>query len=646
MKSNVTQTYIRATDKTSAAYRSAKMNVKMLGNEGVKLNRILAFAGGAVGVSSITALIRKTVEYGSAITDSAKATNTGVEELQALYFLADKAGASTENLNNILIRSQKSAYDAANGLSTAKRAFAALGIDVQKFIKLPTERKIEMIGQRMRDSTDKNKAYGAALDILGTRNAPRLMEVLEDLAVKGFDEVSRAAQKAGQVMSTESAQSMDALADSLERMQKRVTVTTSTLLATGLAFSPWGDAAAQVAVLDGAIKKLMDNLESGGNQLYIDQTTEKLKALLAVRQEIGKAAGMPLITALPDMGDTADSMEKASEYTDKVTLSMDKAAKASERLKLAKMSLGERLEYTQGNVAKLEAEYLALEGVIVNSSSRTEDDLVAWYGKQSELSAARVEQLRLEQQAERENQAARAESLNLLNQMSGEGSVSLDDVFAAMDPETESKKAAYNDLSLEVLNTNQLMMHSMENASDAMTNSFMSFIETGKLNFKDLTASVLSDIARMIIQMQVINPMLNGLMGGGAGGGLGGLLGSLFHEGGVVGSGGSSRSVSPVVFSGAPRYHKGGVAGLKPGEVPSILMAGEEVLTKRDPRHRNNLDSGDGALQQPSAPVTINFTIKAVDSASVSQVISKHRREIVGVVDEAMNRRGRRGASQ
>lgn len=86
----------------------------------------------------------------------------------------------------------------------------------------------------------------------------------------------------------------------------------------------------------------------------------------------------------------------------------------------------------------------------------------------------------------------------------------------------------------------------------------------------------------------------------GSSNGLGGIVGtagkaifsSIFHEGGVVGLGGSSRQVNSLAFIGAPRYHTGGLAGLMPGEVPAILKAGEEVLTANDPRHVANGGAG------------------------------------------------------
>lgn len=101
--------------------------------------------------------------------------------------------------------------------------------------------------------------------------------------------------------------------------------------------------------------------------------------------------------------------------------------------------------------------------------------------------------------------------------------------------------------------------------------------------FRQFAADFLLQIARMIIQQALLNA-LQGFSGGFAG-----FLGGLFHEGGTVGAtvtGG--RMVSPSWFTNAVRYHEGGIAGLKPGEVPSILEVGEEVLTKDDPRHVAN----------------------------------------------------------
>lgn len=78
----------------------------------------------------------------------------------------------------------------------------------------------------------------------------------------------------------------------------------------------------------------------------------------------------------------------------------------------------------------------------------------------------------------------------------------------------------------------------------------------------------------------------NGLPSFGAGGS-GGLLGGfilpgILHNGGVAGVSGYAhgRMVNPALFVRASRYHSGGIAGLRPDEVPAILQRGERVIPK------------------------------------------------------------------
>ncbi len=89
-------------------------------------------------------------------------------------------------------------------------------------------------------------------------------------------------------------------------------------------------------------------------------------------------------------------------------------------------------------------------------------------------------------------------------------------------------------------------------------------------DFQNTLQSILSDITRAIVRTQILQPLLGG---GGAGGGL---LAGIFHGGGTVGSGGVSRSVSPLAFAKAPRLHN----GLGANEFPAILERGERVIPR------------------------------------------------------------------
>ena len=94
------------------------------------------------------------------------------------------------------------------------------------------------------------------------------------------------------------------------------------------------------------------------------------------------------------------------------------------------------------------------------------------------------------------------------------------------------------------------------------------------------------------------------------------VLGAVFHRGGVVGQPATVRAITPWAFAGAPRYHSGGMAGLRTGEVAAILQRGEEVLRRDDPRHQANQTLGGRrsptpiALDFRIAPEAINMTLR------------------------------------
>jgi hypothetical protein len=110
---------------------------------------------------------------------------------------------------------------------------------------------------------------------------------------------------------------------------------------------------------------------------------------------------------------------------------------------------------------------------------------------------------------------------------------------------------------------------------------------TGSMKAKDAVKQLALQLAEAAIQGSLFGQGAFGGMSKGGGvfgrliGGLfGGVSAGIYHSGGVVGSGGASRAISPAAFSNAPRYHEGGVAGLKSGEVPAILQKGEVVIPR------------------------------------------------------------------
>ena len=142
-----------------------------------------------------------------------------------------------------------------------------------------------------------------------------------------------------------------------------------------------------------------------------------------------------------------------------------------------------------------------------------------------------------------------------------------------------------------------------------------SFVTDGKIDFKALADSILADITRIAVRSAILGPLANALGGGGGGllgglfGGGGGLFAGIFHQGGVAGGPAQQRLVPALAFAGAPRFHDGGLAGLRADEVPAILQRGEMVLSRAQL-------AAIGAARETRPPVNVVMNISTPDANS------------------------------
>ena len=72
------------------------------------------------------------------------------------------------------------------------------------------------------------------------------------------------------------------------------------------------------------------------------------------------------------------------------------------------------------------------------------------------------------------------------------------------------------------------------------------------------------------------------------------------------------RRVNAIAFANAPRFHAGGVAGIRPNEVPAILKQGEFVFTEPQMAAiQSNLSRDKGGAREGN---TFNVTFNGVDN--------------------------------
>jgi len=145
--------------------------------------------------------------------------------------------------------------------------------------------------------------------------------------------------------------------------------------------------------------------------------------------------------------------------------------------------------------------------------------------------------------------------------------------------DTEIARATASQKRLQT-QTEQIGASSLSNLFTDLATGAKSFgdaVQAAALNF-------VQSLARMAAEALAKRAVL--ALSGAAGGGSG-LLSAVLHGGGMVG-GGHRRTVNPLMFAGAPRFHSGGMVGLRPDERPAILQTGEEVLSRADPRNAAN----------------------------------------------------------
>jgi hypothetical protein len=182
-----------------------------------KAKGALASLGVGISVGSFTSATTQLINYGSKIADLSVQAKTGSDAFQALAISARDDGVEFEQTAKSLEFLRKSISETAAGTGEARNAFKALNLDARKLADMPLERALEQVAVAVANAEDKTAAYGYALDILGSKNVPKLQGLLNRLATEGFDKVAESAK--GLIITPEQLASLDAAGDKIERMK-------------------------------------------------------------------------------------------------------------------------------------------------------------------------------------------------------------------------------------------------------------------------------------------------------------------------------------------------------------------------------------------------------------------------------------------
>lgn len=138
----------------------------------------------ALGIADFTKTLVTNAEQ---IVNSADAARMGAENFQVFARLAKEGGVSVEQLTRGLDAMEKKIADAADGVKAAKVPFEDLGLNINQLKTLAPEQQFELIARSVVGAKDQTKAFADAMDIIGLRAGPRLLEVLKRVGTEGFD---------------------------------------------------------------------------------------------------------------------------------------------------------------------------------------------------------------------------------------------------------------------------------------------------------------------------------------------------------------------------------------------------------------------------------------------------------------------------
>lgn len=193
--------------------------------------------------------------------------------------------------------------------------------------------------------------------------------------------------------------------------------------------------------------------------------------------------------------------------------------------------------------------------------------------------------------------------------------------------------ALYGSVSDQIEFYNLKLEQSVDRLANKFEDDLTQAILTGKnlfSSFKDFVGSILNDIAAQIIKQQIAAPIANAL--GGLAKGIGA---SIFGKVAAPGAGtGSAFGALGNWFAGF--FADGGAIGA--GKVGIVGENGPEFISgpaRITPMSDLSVQQGD--------TLNVNFHISAIDTQNAAEFIVRNKPLIAGVVEQAYNKRGRRG---
>lgn len=574
----------KSADSTNAAFASAATGI----------NKIRSSMLGLVSVGSLVALTRSAAQLADNISESADAVGLTIERFQELRYAATQSGVSAEQFTQALANLSK--YAQERGIGDINEAF----LDVAK---------------RIGSANTAIERLTIATDAFGARAGKYFVTLMQDGAA-GVERLAQEARDLGLVMSTETAQSVGAVNDALDAFGLAVKVNVTNALAQALPLlrsaTRWiaefnaaatgggGQSTITSTATNAVARRLQEakdavvSLERGdlSDPTRLKALDEGRKTIIALQAELANLT--PSLKAQEGATKASAAATKAwSDVTRGLRTEEERYLDERARVIAAAQAAGASEEDLANALSRVDAQY---RKVTVSSGAAAKTRSVAASSGQAEARAA-AEAARLDEQLDAEARrfkdladpvAPLRRELELLDKLLAAGKISFDVWAEAAFQVQERVGELVEPAERAAAQVSEYWSEAARGIQGAMADFLFDPFTDG---LQGMLRGFLDVIRRMLaeaVAAQLAQALFGDIAGGKPGGYFGAFLAGMFHGGGLVGAPGPSRLMPELAFVGAPRYATGGLAGLRPNEMPAILHRGEEVLTAQDPRHRAN----------------------------------------------------------
>jgi hypothetical protein len=179
---------LRAVDATKQAFANVQNSLQRMTNSAQKLT---AAFGVGLGVAGIGMMVKSVLDLGGKLNDLSIEAGMTTDSFQGLAYANLQNGLAFEQTAKAAENLRSKIQDAVSGNEAAIKSFEALNLTGEGLRALSIDKQWEVIAISLANATDKQAAYNAIADIFGAKIGPKMKETLSQIAVVGFDEISK-----------------------------------------------------------------------------------------------------------------------------------------------------------------------------------------------------------------------------------------------------------------------------------------------------------------------------------------------------------------------------------------------------------------------------------------------------------------------